>query len=348
LKILFLPKYFEEGPSSRYRTFNYLVYFKKQGYDLNVKPLFYNGYVRDLYNNKKSFFKILSSYIKRFIFLVTNKKKYDLLIIEKELFPFIPYFFEKMLLGNTSYTLDYDDAISAKYKNMKLFKFFYNQKINKLSKKSLFTTVGNYWYFKEIESNNLKYLPTVIDINNYKLQKLKTKNSLKPIIVWIGTPSTVKYLEILKDVFRKLSKEYDFILRVIGADYNISGVNVENLEWNKEKEFLYLVNSDIGIMPLYNEYWEYGKCGFKIIQYMASGLPVIATPLPANKEIIINNKTGFLATDEEQWYFYLKKMLKDKNLRKTMGVNSRKRIEEKYTYQIWNKKYLEYIDEFNK
>jgi hypothetical protein len=55
-----------------------------------------------------------------------------------------------------------------------------------------------------------------------------------------------------------------------------------------------------------------------------------------------------LATDEEQWYFYLKKMLKDKNLRKTMGVNSRKRIEEKYTYQIWNKKYLEYIDEFNK
>lgn len=190
----------------------------------------------------------------------------------------------------------------------------------------------------------MKILPTNVDINRYVSRSRKVYNSI-PIIVWIGTPSNVKYLRSLENVLRKLSKNYNFILRIIGPNFKIKELNVEILKWEEEKEIDYLFESDIGIMPLYDTEWEKGKCGFKIIQYMASYLPVVASPSPANNEIIENGNTGFIANNDNEWYKFLEKLIVNVNLRRMMGFNGRRRVEENFTYQIWGEKYVKYIKE---
>lgn len=348
MKILFLPKYHKEGASSRYRTHNYLRYFNEKEHDVTIKPLFHNGYVKELYTNKrKNFIKVLKDYVIRIIFLITHKQKFDLIIVEKELLPYIPISIERILLSSCKYTLDFDDAISTKYKKGPFTKFFFGNKINTLSKNAYLTTVGNHWYWNEITEGNLQYLPTVIDIYQYnvgKLNNIKPKEKEKTTIVWIGSPSTVKYLNIVKDTLIKLSKKYDFTLRVIGAKFHIESVDVECVEWSEESEFQYLYESDIGIMPLYETLWEKGKCGFKCIQYMAAKLPVVSSKLPANEEIIIHNNTGYIVENEEDWYGYLEKLIKSPEKCYEFGNNGRQRVEQQYTYQVWGEKYTKMIE----
>jgi glycosyltransferase involved in cell wall biosynthesis len=344
MRILFLPKYYPEGASSRYRTHNYLEYFMELGCEVTVKPLFFEGYVQNLYQKKsKDKLKMLKDYLNRIIYLLLNKKKFDIIIIEKELLPYIPYQFEKFLLRNTTYTLDYDDAISTRYRGNKIFKKVLGNKVNSLSNNATLTSVGNKWYWEEITEGHLEYLPTVIDLKKYPIDKLQKKVNNIPIIVWIGSPSTVKYLKALENVFIRLSQKFEFKLRIIGGNIDIRGVNVEFLPWSEESEFEYLFTSDIGIMPLQRSPWEYGKCGFKCIQYMAAGLPVVASSLPANKEIILHEETGFIVESENEWYKYLKLLLQDANMRYEYGKKARYRIEEKYSYQVWGSLYVDYI-----
>ncbi|SCX77294.1 glycosyltransferase family 4 protein [Alkaliphilus peptidifermentans] len=344
MKILLLPKYFPEGASSRYRTHNYIDYFIKNGHEVTIKPLFYDGYVKNLYQKKsKDYPRILSDILNRAKHLLKNKSKYDIIIIEKELFPYFPYIFERILLQNSRYTLDYDDAVSTKYKGG-IIKKVLGDKINNLSENALATAVGNRWYWEEITKGNLVYLPTVVDLNKYPIKGIKKPVNYIPIISWIGSPSTVKYIYRIKSVLVELIKVCQFKLRVIGGNIDIEGLNIECLPWCEDKEFEHLFSSDIGIMPLHETPWEYGKCGFKCIQYMASGLPVVASALPANEEIIIHGETGFIAKDDNEWYEYLKLLLTEPNKRISYGGKARMRVEKNYSYQVWGSKYIEHIE----
>lgn len=344
MKILILSKYDEHGASSRYRSYNYRSYFDKNGISYEFKPLLAEGYVKNLYQNKRFlvFFQQIKSIAQRICFLLFSVKKYDLIVIEKELIPNMPYFVESFLLRKKAYTLDFDDYIATEYKLNAIKRLFLKNKIDSLAKKAKFVTVGNHWYFKEIKSNNLCYLPTVIDITNYPNTESKF-NENKKTIVWIGSPSTKKYLENLIPVLQKIAKKYSYVLKIIGSEIKIEGVKVENVKWDANTEFDELLNSDIGIMPLENTLWEKGKCGFKLIQYMACGLPVIASPAPANEEIVKNEEQGFIAHNNEEWYVYLEKLLIDDTLCALMGQKGRKRIEENYTYQIWGDQYCDFI-----
>lgn len=342
-KLLYLTKYEKEGASSRYRSFNYEIYLQKE-FDLKYKPLFYEGYVKNLYSNKKNEkIKVFFCYLKRVLYLMKNKKKFDFVIIEKELFQYCPYFFERWLLKNINYIIDMDDNPKSKYFKYNLLKSIYGQKINKLVKYSKFTTVGNKWYFEEFREGNLKYLPTVIEKEKYYITKNKANKKI--IIVWIGSPSTEKYLYLIKKPLENLSKKYNFTLRIIGGTQKIEGISCEILKWTEELESKLISESDIGIMPLYNGYFEKGKCGFKLIQYMASGLPVIASPSPANNEIIDQGINGYIAENIENWEKYLEKLIKFKELRIKFGENSRKKVEENYTYGITSKKLIELFNE---
>ena len=126
MKILFLTKYGDDGPSSRYRFYNYIPYLEKAEIDYCFKPLLNNRYIFYLYSKQKSKALILSvfSIFKRIAFLLFNSKKYDLIIIEKELFPNFPHFLESFLLRGQSYALDFDDYIAVSYKENKYKRFF--------------------------------------------------------------------------------------------------------------------------------------------------------------------------------------------------------------------------------
>lgn len=347
MKVLFLTKYYYEGPSSRYRSYNYKSFFENENIEVTYKPLFFDGYVTKLYKKERnSKIKVLYSFIKRFIFLIFKAKNYDHLVIEKELFPYVPYWVEKILLSKKNYSLDFDDNPKYRYKKNKILNFIFGDKIDLLVSKAKFVTVGNKWYYEDFSNNHhFVYLPTVIDITKYNLSYKKQLKKSKDIrIVWIGSPSGERNIEKISNVLKNLSKKYPYIiLTLIGSNLSIEGVNTENIKWSEENEVKKLMESNIGIMPLEDGYWEKGKCGFKLIQYMACELSVIASDVSANKEIIDNSKNGFLATSEEEWFKYLEILINDEQLRNSMGTLGRKKIEEKYSYQVVYKEYIKAI-----
>ncbi|MCO4303045.1 glycosyltransferase family 4 protein [Riemerella anatipestifer] len=341
-KILLLSKYGVAGPSSRYRSYNYYPYFQKEGLDIEFKPLFDDDYIKKIYNNRSFylFFLQLLAVLKRIIFLLKNYRRYDAFIIEKDMFPFLPLWLEKLFLNHKPYALDFDDHVAASYQSSRLKNKILGNKISELVKHSKFTTVGNRWYFTKFKEGNLIYLPTVIDLDKYPIHNIISKTKT---IVWIGSPSTVKYLKLLEPVFVELSSDIDFVLRIIGGEIKLdSRINVEYISWSAESENRLLAESTIGIMPLEETEWEKGKCGFKLIQYLASGIPVVASKLPANEEIITQD-CGFIANDLFEWKKYLRFLLENPLIAEEMGVKGRLRVEEYYSYQIWGERYADMI-----
>jgi glycosyltransferase involved in cell wall biosynthesis len=340
MNILFLSKYNRDAASSRYRFYNYISFFDENDINYYFKPLLDNKYVSNLYKKRKAkvFLQKVYSIFKRLFFLSFCSSKYDLIVIEKELFPNIPYFIEKLLLTNKSYALDFDDYIATGYKTNTLKRFFFKNKIDYLAQKAKFVTVGNRWYFEELKEANLIYLPTVIDLNNYSSVKTNYNTDVVTI-VWIGSLSTGKYLNIIIPVLQELSQNYAIKVKIIGAELTINDIDYELVDWNEFTEIEELLSSDIGIMPLDNTLWEKGKCGFKLIQYMACGLPVVASAAPANEEIIDDGINGYIVNSNREWYLSLEKLIQDSSMRERFGKSGRAKVELNYSYQVWGNFY---------
>lgn len=352
MNVIFLSKYGYKGASSRYRFYNYRDYFTE--FEFEFKPLLADSHIDQLNTGRSNgifrLLYILLAIAKRFLYLVFASSK-NLYIIEKELFPNVPYIVEKLLLLNKTYCLDYDDYVGAEYVQNNFKKKLFKKKLEKLVAKSKFTTVGNKWYFELFDNHpSLYYLPTNIDIEKYEVFKKVNMNQndlAEFLIVWIGSKSTSKYLEIIKDPFFKLAKRYNVSLNVIGGVCPFNHPKIKHIKWEESTEIFEISKGDVGIMPLYDTLWEKGKCGFKLIQYMGVGLPVLASSSPANNEIIDNN--GFICTGTMDWFEKLECLILQKELRMIMGQNSYTRAKNHYSYQKWGSYYAGLIkDELKK
>jgi glycosyltransferase involved in cell wall biosynthesis len=200
-------------------------------------------------------------------------------------------------------------------------------------------------FLKEYASrfNKCVYIiPTPIDTGRFKITE---RSSDKLTIGWIGSFTTAPYLKTVFNVMRRLSEKYDFILKIFGAGeiINIPGVRVENYDWNLEKEVEYFQSIDIGIYPLTDTLWARGKAGFKAIQYMAVGIPVVASSIGMNKEIIQDGVSGFLVSSDQEWFDRISRLIEDSALRKKMGFAGREAVEEKYSVKINAPKYIKII-----
>jgi glycosyltransferase involved in cell wall biosynthesis len=134
----------------------------------------------------------------------------------------------------------------------------------------------------------------------------------------------------------KISVKYDFIFKIVGAGYdiNIPGVMVENLEWDLDREIQDFQSLDIGLYPLPDNLWTRGKAGFKAIQYMAVGVPVVASPVGMLKDLIKDGVNGFLAASEEEWIKKISMLIEDPELRSRVGSNGRKDAEKAYSMDV--------------
>jgi len=156
-----------------------------------------------------------------------------------------------------------------------------------------------------------------------------------PRIVWIGSPSTVRYLQLLHNPLQDLAKLQPFVFRIIGGGaVAIPGVQVEVMPWAENTEVENITTCDVGVMPLVDSPWEQGKCGYKLIQYMACGLPVVASGVGVNPEIVQQGVNGFLANTSDEWVAALYKLLTDKSLSCQMGLAGRLRVESQYCLQV--------------
>ena len=180
--------------------------------------------------------------------------------------------------------------------------------------------------------------PTSIDLDHYPIRPvappLPRLKEILPRIVWVGSPTAARYLELLREPLQTLAVRHSFVLRLIGCDaFDIPGVQVEAMPWTEATEFDNISACDIGVMPLLDSPWEQGKCGYKLIQYMACGLPVVASHVGVNSEIVQSGKNGFLARTSEEWVNTLGELLDNPELRHSMGFSGRSSVESTYCIQ---------------
>lgn len=346
MKIALLSKYSQLAASSRYRFFQYESFLEKKGISLIKKPLFDDRYLSHLYlYNKRNFYYVIYSYIKRIIWLF-SKPDIDLIWLHCDLFPYMPGFVERLVnVVGKPIIYDYDDAIFHNYdSSSKWFvKKFLGNKLHTTIKNSSLAICGNDYlanYARPLCSN-IEIVPTVLNTKIYYPRNKKEFEIKSLKIGWIGTPTTFKlYLKSKIPILQKLAKDENCQISIMGAGESNKFLypSIEFLEWREENEIPFIQSLDIGIMPLNKSPWAYGKCGFKLIQYMACGVSVVATPIGINKSIIENEVNGLFAETDNEWYSKLKKLLNDKDLRNHLGFLGRKKIENEYSLKYWGPK----------
>ena len=335
IRLLILSRYDSLGASSRLRVLQYIPYLREAGIYVDISALFSNTMLKRRYIKRNYRLQdLLGSYWRRFLALL-QVKNYDLVLIEKEAFPWLPHWIESFLLRKSSYVLDFDDAQFHRYDDhySSLIRYFYSTKIDRLIAQSHLIIAGNKYisaHCKSASARWIEIIPTVVDLDRYVPKQIYSGHKVLKI-VWIGTPETVKFLNFLSRPLAELAKRYSFTLRVIGAGkITMPGVPVELLPWSADTEGSMISNCDIGIMPLPDTPWERGKCAYKLIQYMACGLPVVASPVGANCDVVINDKTGLFATSDVEWIEKLEQLLSNPELRQRLGKSGRLRVESNY------------------
>lgn len=338
MNIHFLPRFGVQGASSRMRTYQYIPALQSIFDLLTVSPLFPDEMLLSKYNNGHyRWTSVARTYLKRAALLLSAPSK-TLFYIEKEVFPWLPAFLELLFLRNRRYVLDYDDAIFHKYDlhRSALIRRIHGRKIDRLMSGASLVVAGNQYLANRAIAAGAKcveVIPTVVDLDRYP-PKAHGGTQINPRVVWIGSPSTTQYVKEISESLRKLFARVPFTLRLIGATpLDLPGIDVEYFSWSAQTEASLIAECDIGIMPLKDTPWEQGKCAYKLIQYMASGLPTVSSPVGANLEVVVNGETGLFASSNEEWESTLYKLLQDASAREQMGGNGRKRVEEKYSLQ---------------
>ncbi|SMC99461.1 glycosyltransferase family 4 protein [Chryseobacterium sp. YR221] len=334
-KILFFTKYSPMGASSRLRSFQFFPSLEEKKYVVHHSSLLGNKYLGALYRNEKtkSMYLILG-YLKR-LYTLLSVKKYDIVVIEKELFPYLPAWAEiRLKKAGVDYFVDYDDAIFHNYdlSGNRFIKKHLSDKIDLVMKNSKCVFAGNSYLAKRAEmakAPRIMILPTVIDAKKY--YKINNKDDQYFTLGWIGSPSTYKYIEELFPVFYELKKEFpNFRVNIIGAKQTEETKDfIHFIPWTEESEVEEINKFDLGIMPLHETPWELGKCSYKLIQYMGCSIAVLASPVGMNTDIVIPGYNGELVKDKD-WYSGIKKYIEHKDKTITQGKKGRVLIESKY------------------
>ncbi|OJH06703.1 MAG: glycosyl transferase family 1 [Alcanivorax borkumensis] len=329
-RVLVLPKYARKGASSRLRTFQYLPFLEDKGWDFTVKPLFDEAYLDSLYSGKgRSRSGLVLAYLRRLLVLF-GFWRYRVIWVEKEFFPYIPAWAEVVLSWvGVRYVVDYDDAIFHNYDlaRNKWIRRLLGRKIDSVMRHAACVIAGNDYLAERARSAGARrvvLIPTVVDHHRYDARQ----KAGQPFTVgWIGSPTTQKYVEQLLPAFQALAQLQAFRLLLVGVTADIvarlPGVEVEVQPWSEDTEAALIREMVIGIMPLEDGPWEKGKCGYKLIQYMASGVPVVASPVGVNPSIVEGAGCGMLASGLDEWEEAFRQLISDVALRERLGQAGR-------------------------
>ncbi|OPY79858.1 MAG: D-inositol-3-phosphate glycosyltransferase [Syntrophorhabdus sp. PtaU1.Bin153] len=339
MRILLLNRHTVLGASSRLRVLQYLPYLRAQGFDITVAPLFGDAYLRKLYDGHgRPTYVVMSAFLHR-IYCLLSSKRYDLVWMEKELFPWLPSWAEQFLFRTkTPLVVDYDDAIFHKYDlhPNRFVRRCLGKKISTIMRCSAMVIAGNEYlasYARGVGARRVAILPTAVDLDKYAPDSRSTHQDFT--IGWIGTPVTAKYLRHIQSTLVRICAELPVRLILVGSGpFNVDQVPIEVRSWSERTEVADIQTFDIGIMPLPDGPWERGKCGYKLIQYMACGKPVVASPVGVNCRIVQNGINGFLAESPEDWMISLRTLLNSSNLRTSFGAMGRKMVEMQYCTRI--------------
>lgn len=331
-----------ESADSRYRILQYHSIAERDGVRIDHRSLMGSRYFRWQIENSHFLLRLLLLPILVLIRLcqvIFLAPSYDAVWISREMLPFGPPLLERFLIWRCPRViLDMDDAlhISDKQSSHWLPRLLRDYgKFGRMASRYTAVVCGNAYLadFYLRHSANVQIIPTVVEPDRYATVTPTDSDLVR--IGWIGTPLNRHHVELLQPVFLALAQQRRFKLIIVGLNeplcWNLPDVCY--LKWNLAAELDFFKQFDIGIMPLKDSPFARGKCAFKLLQYMAAGQPVIASPVGANCDVIENGRNGFLADTEEEWLTALRTLIDDSSLRRSMGAAGRDLVRRSYSVE---------------
>jgi glycosyltransferase involved in cell wall biosynthesis len=343
VKVLFLFPYpHGTAASQRFRFEQYLGFLEQAGIAYRLEPFLDQDTWKILYkpgHQRAKLTGILRGFARR-IRVLARVPAYDFVFIHREAAPLGPPVLEWLIgkvLGK-KIIFDFDDAIwlpNTSAHNKIATHLKWHRKTARICRWAHRISAGNQYLAEYAGQYNshVTVNPTTIDTVGLH-NGLKDQVTPEVTIGWTGTHSTIGYLDPILPVLRELEQECRFTFLVI-SDQKPAFVlkSLHYMPWNKTSEREDLLRINIGIMPLTDDLWARGKCGFKALQYMALGIPAVASPIGVNSDIIEHGANGYLCSTAAEWKTTLRQLIVDQQLRSRLGHAARQRIEERYSVQ---------------
>ncbi|HEX8216334.1 MAG TPA: glycosyltransferase family 4 protein [Allosphingosinicella sp.] len=346
MRILALTKYAGRAASTRQRFAQYVPFLGANGFEVEIAPLFPDSHLEALSAGRRGHLNAPFAYLKRLAALL-RRSDYDLLWIHCELFPYLPGWAERLAgWPGKPIVYDYDDAIFHMYDSSSnpAVRRLLGRKLEPLLSSAAAAICGNRYLeeYAERFCPRTIVIPTVVDTDVYVPARSSPAPPAKPLVGWVGSASTWWNVEPLVPEIVAALAPFGGRFRAVGAGAAaIAQPGLELADWTQASEVGEFQRLDIGIMPLLDLPFQNGKCGYKLIQYMACGVPVIASPVGVNREIVSHGENGFLASTSEEWAEALRRLLSDPELRRRMGEAGRRRVEERYSLRVHQPRLLE-------
>ncbi|MCX8118175.1 MAG: glycosyltransferase family 4 protein [Desulfobacterota bacterium] len=321
MKVLFLIQGYTVA-ASRYRVLQYLSYLQSNGVEATVEL----------------FPRTPREYLRWF----RSLPRYDIVFIQRKRFNHPRLWLLRKRAKKIVY--DFDDAVM--YRNSKSeqpLSLSRRRRFAQMIRASDFVIAGNEFLKREVLALHprVEVIPTPIDISRYRPKNYRHRGE-RITLGWIGDHGSIHYLEKMKPIFEQLGRKYSYLDLKIVCDtfFDCESIRVIKKNWRADEEVADLQSFDIGMMPLVDDPWSWGKCGLKILQYQGVGLPVVCTPVGINRDLVEDGVNGFYARTPEEWMERLSLLIEDPELREKMGMEGLKKVASQYTLQACAPKML--------
>jgi len=338
LRVLALVPYPTLGASNRLRVEQYIPMLRVDGIDITLSPYLGDAGYRVLYQRgrvaAKAVYVALGA-LRRLGDLLTART-YDLVLVHRETAPVGPPLVERVLAKRrVPYVFDFDDAIflPAIHPANRPWAWLRRPNPDETAKRARSVISGNEYLAAWALQRNARVvvIPTPVDTERHR-PRTEERNEGPIVIGWVGSSTTAPYLRILDAVFARLAGRHRFVVRVIGGAYEHEAAHVECVPYSLADEPAQVRAFDIGVLPEPDDAWTRGKGAFKGLLYMASGVPVVASRVGVNEDVI--GPGGYCVDDEDGWIAALERLLTDGALRRSLGALGRRRAVERYSLAV--------------
>jgi glycosyltransferase involved in cell wall biosynthesis len=356
-RLLFLTPNPVESASERYRIYQFLPWLERAGFACTVWPFARRGLFRAIHSERLAAKLVYAplAYLRRMLQLAAISH-FDLVVVHRGIFPFPWPALEKALIRrHGKVVFDFDDAIYAGHQNTEntkypwLYKLKYGPQANETLALCAQVIAGN----RTLAEHSLRFnehvstIPTVVDLEQYAYRPPSSGDGLLTI-GWVGSRSTSPYLLAIEPALRRLSETYPgrIRFRLYGhPQRKLALPNFASLPFSLASEVADLRSIDIGIMPMPDNEWTRGKCAFKAIQYMALGIPTVASPVGMAAELVENDVSGLWARTPEEWFGALQRLVAEPQLRTRLAVEGRKTVAARYSLETWAPRLTEVLEQ---
>ena len=356
IKILFLCPYpHDEVASQRFRFEQYFKVLNASNIQFSQKSFYSRWAYKVLYLEGRFLLKIIGTIygffrrIVHFFYCISP----NFIFIHREITPIGPPVFEWLITRvlRKKIIYDFDDAIwlsNTSEENRFIAGLKYHKKFHSICSWSYKISCCNDFLADHAGKNNehITIIPTTIDIIKFSNEEIKIRDNEHIIIGWTGTHSTLPYLSPVIDLVQQVIELHSNVLfRIIcNKKPEWDFPKMQFIPWNKYTEVQDLGGINIGIMPLPDSDWTRGKCGFKILQYFALGIPAIASPVGVNNEIIQHGKNGFICRDKNEWLDHLNLLIGSRELREKLGEYGHETVQGNYSLEVNRTNFLDLFE----